>query len=607
MWLVGIPALGIRGIQTTEYLRTIAGVEAVADKERDAFERWFADQRRSLGLFAASEWVAEAVATRRQMHGRKAAFGRERIERQLTRLKEASPGAFNHLYVVAPNGTLLAATDPDWGVPPPDHASYLAEAAQPGLREFVYLLDEIYGPSIVVTNQIVRFDVDGLPTGEIAGILVASLSLRAPLVGDDNAIWQGLGESGAAMLIDRESRILVSDVRSNAGSLGYAGGAVSHGSEGVKILTGSDGQEMVLAFRHLHLGTADGLTLAIVRSTDQALSAVRATFVRLGAVGVAMFLIAMALVLFAARRIADAESKIRELNAGLEARVAERTGELESSNIQLRDTLLKLEGARDDLVRSEKLAALGALVAGVAHEMNTPIGNARLIATTLKADFDQFAAASSKLSRGALEAHLQVEGSGLPMLVTNLERAADLISSFKQLAADQTSEQRRQFSLLSVVHEVATAMGPTLRRTPYVLDTDVPADLTMDSYPGPLSRILVNFINNAVLHGFEGRGSGRMELRAHAVGAEFIELTFSDDGAGMSPETARRVFDPFYTTKLGKGGSGLGMHLAYSMASQVLGGKLSVEHCAGKGDALHPDRTDNSIASGTGDARLTLR
>jgi K+-sensing histidine kinase KdpD len=211
-------------------------------------------------------------------------------------------------------------------------------------------------------------------------------------------------------------------------------------------------------------------------------------------------------------------------------------------------------------------------------------GNALLVATTLNAEIDTFAqSAADKLTRTALEQHIASTITGSGMLVSNLERAAELIAGFKQLAVDQTSEQRRVYALRTMIDEVMVAMRPALRRAPFLFDVDVPADITLDGYPGPLSRVLVNFINNALLHAFEGRSAGRMSLSAKLLDAQQVELIFADDGVGMSADVLHRIFDPFYTTKLGRGGSGLGMHIAYSIITVMHGGHLEVTSKHGHG------------------------
>jgi signal transduction histidine kinase len=588
LWLYGVPALGVEGVDSREYRRAIIAVEALADKERDSFERWFGERRRELQIVSATEDVAITVTAlgsgrtpRRELQ-----ILRKRLERLLTMVKEANPGAYNYLYVLEPaSGRLLAASESASAKVAAEHQLLLREAAQPGLAELVSIINESDGPAVLVTRQIAGIDEESAPSGTLPGLLVASVALGAPLQNDETSMRQTLGSFGAALLIDRNHKVLfTSAATTQSQDAGFVAEYAVSGTEGVKLLTIPGGDELIAVFRHLHLGASDGLSLVMTRGTDEVLAASRASFIRLVGLGALMFLCAMGLVVFAANRLAASEARIRELNSHLEDRVEERTHELGVANEHLRETLEHLESTRDGLVRSEKLAALGALVAGVAHELNTPIGNALLVATSLQAEAESFTSTVSKpLTRVALDHHLETEAAGADMLVSNLERAAELVRGFKQLAADQTSEQRRRFVLAEAVEEVMLAMRPALKRTAFEVSVDVPPDLDMDSYPGPLTQILINFMNNALLHAFEGRDEGRMTLAIRAAPGERVEIVFSDNGCGMSAEVVTHVFDPFFTTKLGHGGSGLGMHMAFNSVTKILGGTIDVDSAPGQG------------------------
>lgn len=278
-----------------------------------------------------------------------------------------------------------------------------------------------------------------------------------------------------------------------------------------------------------------------------------------------------------------AETEMRMM-AELERKVDERTHDLQLANQHLEQVLEDLRGAQRQLVQSEKLASLGFLVAGVAHEINTPIGNALLVGTSLREEIDQFDQnTKQKLTRGMLDKHIDFIVKGSDVLVSNLKRSAQLVQGFKQLALDRATEQQRIFVLVEVIDEVMLAMAPILKRTPYKLDIVVADDLQMHSYPGPLTQIIVNFINNALVHAFDGRSSGNMRLSAHLIEDDRVEILFSDDGCGMPEEVANHVFDPFFTTKLGQGGNGLGMHIAYNIATQLLGGEIRVDTALGQG------------------------
>ncbi|HEX7645417.1 MAG TPA: ATP-binding protein [Burkholderiaceae bacterium] len=275
-------------------------------------------------------------------------------------------------------------------------------------------------------------------------------------------------------------------------------------------------------------------------------------------------------------------------NEALEARVEERTRALSISNSRLIETLQNLEKARDELVQTEKYAALGTLVSGVAHELNTPIGNALLAASTLSEMTRKLEQqAQSALTRSALNNFIADCKEGTLILDHNLRRAATLILSFKQLAADQHSGQRRNFRLRDIVDETVLAMAPMVRKSGHTLESDVPADIAMNGYPGPLSQIIINLVNNSLMHAFGERRNGRMRIEAQLAPLDMVELRYSDNGAGMAPQVLARVFEPFFTTKLGTGGSGLGLHLVHNFVTQLFGGSVSIESQPGRGTTLH--------------------
>jgi len=271
------------------------------------------------------------------------------------------------------------------------------------------------------------------------------------------------------------------------------------------------------------------------------------------------------------------QHKIEELNASLEQRVQQRTEQLQAANADLSQAMRTLEQARDRLVQSEKLASLGALVAGVAHELNTPIGNGLTVATALDERARVFAEIIKQpMQRSVLEQFVGDTQLASDLLVRSLSRSATLVSGFKRIAVDQTSEQRRSFELAGLVDEVVLTMGPTTRRARCMVRTDIAADLVLDSFPGPLDQVLTNLIDNAITHGFGQDQSGTIEIRGHLDRAGWVQLTVRDTGHGIAPENLKRVFDPFFTTRLGQGGSGLGLHIVHNIVTNVLGGQIEV-------------------------------
>jgi len=284
----------------------------------------------------------------------------------------------------------------------------------------------------------------------------------------------------------------------------------------------------------------------------------------------------------------DAQAQVREVNESLERTVAWRTEELRRANAELTGALQNLKDSQAALLQSEKLAALGRLVAGVAHELNTPIGNSLLSASTLAEHVEAFAGATAQASlrRSALQAFVAQAREAAGILGRNLEKAAQLISSFKQFAADQASSQRRSFALREVVDEVLLAHRPMLRKSPIQVNGDVPEGLRLDSYPGPLGQVLGNLITNAVLHAYEGRGEGTVTVLARADGPAHVEIAVVDEGRGIPEADLHRIFDPFFTTRLGRGGTGLGLGICHSIVTETLGGTIQAQSRPGEGSTF---------------------
>lgn len=292
------------------------------------------------------------------------------------------------------------------------------------------------------------------------------------------------------------------------------------------------------------------------------------------------------------RRAADelrtAQRALEEANATLEKTVEQRTAELRRANAELGGTLENLVSSQAALVRAEKLAALGRLVAGVAHELNTPIGNSLLSASALADRTDEFSrsvAADSGLPT-PLSMFVDDTREASQILLRNLEKAGEIIRSFKQVAIDQASSQRRAFVLSEIVDEVLLAHRPMLRGAHIDVIANIPADLWLDSYPGPLGQVLGNLITNAVLHGYEGRDQGVVEISATASGSQHVEIAVHDRGCGISEENLKRVFDPFFTTRMGRGGTGLGLGICDNIVTETLAGTINIESVLAAGTTV---------------------
>jgi PAS domain S-box-containing protein len=279
------------------------------------------------------------------------------------------------------------------------------------------------------------------------------------------------------------------------------------------------------------------------------------------------------------------ESELMQLNSQLEQRVLERTRDLDHTNQELLLTMQTLQRAQDELIQSDKLASLGSLVAGVAHELNTPIGNALMAASSMAEEVArmQQTVSAGTMRRSAFEHFMGHVAEGTDLTLRSLQRAVTLISSFKQVAVDQASERRRSFDLAQVLHEVIDTLRPKIKRAGVQVELALQPNISMQSYPGPLGQVIINLFTNALTHGFEDRSSGLIRVTASARGIGHVTVTVTDDGAGIAAEHLGQIFDPFFTTKLGRGGSGLGLSVSHRIVTKVLGGQIAIRSQPGNG------------------------
>lgn len=240
--------------------------------------------------------------------------------------------------------------------------------------------------------------------------------------------------------------------------------------------------------------------------------------------------------------------------------------------------------AQKELLGAEKLAALGGMVAGIAHEVSTPIGIGVTAASFLQEQTREFGEryASGQMRRSDMEAYLRAASETSGSLALNLQRAAGLVQSFKQVAVDQSSDEWRRFKLKEYIDEILDSLRPRLKRTEHVIDVSCPDELELDSYPGAFSQILTNLIINSLIHGFENLATGRIEIVACRAGNELL-LDYRDNGCGMNAEQVKRVFEPFFTTRRGRGGSGLGMHIVHNLVARKLHGRIECHSTPGAG------------------------
>ncbi len=287
----------------------------------------------------------------------------------------------------------------------------------------------------------------------------------------------------------------------------------------------------------------------------------------------------MELLVYVASHIAVA---IDRLNSERDLR--ETKADLEQQNNALNSALLALREAQSELVRKEKMASLGGLVAGVAHEINTPLGICVTATTHLIEEL--------RLTRRDIEAEkfdiqqreqfLDVLDQSLRILNANTKRAAALVRSFKQVAVDQTSDEKREFLLAAYLNEIMVSLQPKLKGKHVQIHIDCPDKLKILSHPGALSQIVTNFVVNSLNHGFEQTQEGHIYLHMEMVGKDLL-FEYKDNGQGMNQDELEKLFDPFYTTKRGQGGSGLGAHIVYNLVTGLLNGNIKASSQPGMG------------------------
>ncbi|QPG05852.1 hypothetical protein IT774_00810 [Salinimonas marina] len=279
------------------------------------------------------------------------------------------------------------------------------------------------------------------------------------------------------------------------------------------------------------------------------------------------------------------EAQHKTLNSQLEEIVEQRTQALKKANQELIETLEKLHQYQRQVIENEKMASLGDMVAGVAHEVNTPIGLGITASTMMLDELHQVQQDFSQktLKASSLGQFLSNSEENLQLIYRNLQRGAELVTSFKQVAVDQSIETPRTFCVSQLINEILVSLGPRLKQHRHTINVICDPTLIVESKAGPINQILINLIINSVVHGFEQIEAGTIDITAEMNSAQTLKIVYRDNGQGIPVDIQSRIFDPFVTTKLGQGGSGLGMHLVYNLVTQALNGSITLSSDAGNG------------------------
>lgn len=258
-------------------------------------------------------------------------------------------------------------------------------------------------------------------------------------------------------------------------------------------------------------------------------------------------------------------------------------------NKELSATIAELERTRDQLIQSEKMASLGRLVSGFAHEINTPVGIAITASSSL---YDAQQNIKRMLSQEEVEeeeliGNLDTIREASELTLSNLRRAADLVSSFKRTSIDQTAETARLFGVCEVIHDVILSLGNKFRPTRIEIRADCPEELNIFGYPGSVSQILTNLMMNSLIYGFED-GTLPGQILIHARSENYtVFLDYEDTGKGMDETVLKNLFEPFFTTRRARGGTGLGMYICYNIVKDRLKGTIECESSPGHGTRFH--------------------
>lgn len=292
-----------------------------------------------------------------------------------------------------------------------------------------------------------------------------------------------------------------------------------------------------------------------------------------------------------ARQLSQQDQKYAQLllvNNNLELKVQTRTNALKESNQELLSTLEKLHQFQSQLVETEKMASLGDMVAGIAHEVNTPIGIGVTASSVMSDHLIEIKQAfeDKSLKSSQLKKFLNKGEENLGIIYRNLDRAATLIASFKKVAVDQSSIEAQVFNIKDLIEEVSITLKGKLDKLNIALMIDCPPNLIIENKLGPINQILLNLISNSIIHGFENKPNGVITITVFYL-SEQLHLNYHDNGNGINESIKSKIFDPFTTTKRGSGGSGLGLHLVYNMVTQALNGQIDFESDANIGTTFN--------------------
>ncbi|MGQ4276573.1 sensor histidine kinase [Pseudidiomarina sp. E22-M8] len=332
------------------------------------------------------------------------------------------------------------------------------------------------------------------------------------------------------------------------------------------------------------LDQAVGIIQRISRNRDYSMQLPESNLLELQQLGIA-FNTMLGRVEQHLERQQQAERQANDLNTELERQVQQRTNALRESNEELMATLEKLHQFQRQLIESEKMSSLGDLIAGVAHEINTPVGLVITSTSILqdKLEFMQEKFENSTMSREDFERFMEASGDNLGLIQRNIERTADLINQFRQLAMDQFAEETRDIAIYDFCEStVKSAQNRFPELASIEIAIDCPRDLHINCRSGPLLHVVTQLLQNSAIHGFLERVHGKITIQVERITEQRVQIRYRDNGSGIPEQLGRRIFDPFITSRRRQGSTGLGLHLVYNLVTQALDGSIEVESKAGR-------------------------
>jgi signal transduction histidine kinase len=442
-----------------------------------------------------------------------------------------------------------------------------------------------------------------------------ALASKEQALGNLAAIEKGMNEAANLAQTDSERSALTS-LRDRTGNLRHSIERLSDAFDGQTALLRDaiDGNQLAMAQATERL--AEGLRARETQTQMRFDSTLRSVYVKIAGIGLLFLVLIVTVGVAISRSIStplrdlmramhgivsgdydkrvsgiDARDEVGEMARAVEVfrgnaiarRRAER--ELRASKERSEDALSELREAQKSLIEAEKLAALGGLVAGVAHEVNNPIGISLTVASSLSQRCNAFGEeiAHGPLRRSRLSEFVDGSRDAAAQLVANLQRAAELVQSFKQVAVDRSHEERRRFDLGELTQQIIASLRPGLKKTDLALESTIEPGIVLDSYAGAYGQVLTNLVLNAANHAFPSGRPGTVRIQAARSGPQHVEISFSDDGSGMPEDVRRRAFEPFFTTRRDQGGTGLGLHIVYNLVTRRLGGRIALTSAGGRG------------------------